>query len=200
MTTRSRASIPALATCLLLGACASTKGDSKPMSQDEMMEKWTEYATPGEPHRKLDPMAGTFRAAIKHRMDADAEWMQDSGTCRNTWTMGNRFLESNFTGTMMGMPFEGRAITGYDNANEKYTGFWYSNFETGLMPPSVGTVDASGRVFTFLRECKDPLTGEWCKSREIVTIKSANEHGMEFHMQQGDAPEFHMMTIAYTRM
>lgn len=192
--------VSTLAAGLLFGACASTHSTSSSMTPAEMQEAWAKYSTPGDKHKLLEPMAGSFRATVKSRMTADAPWEESTGSCENRWTMGGRYLESSFRGSFMTMPFEGHGITGYDNSTGKFNGVWFDNFGTGLMPPSTGTVDASGKVFTYIRECRDPLTGTWTKTREVNTIKSANEHVLEMYMEPEGEPEYHSMTITFTRI
>ncbi len=183
----------------LLAACSSTKNSAPPMSEAEMMAAWSAASTPGAEHKSLDPMVGTFRTAVKSRMGPDAPWTEESGTCENRWVFGGRFLESNFRGTFMGQPFEGRGLLGYDNAGKQFVGFWSDNFSTTLPPISHGQADASGKVITTYREMTDPMTGQWTKMREVVTIVGPSAHRMETYCQQGDAPEYHMMTLEFTR-
>ena len=48
-------------------------------------------------------------------------------------------------------------------------------------------------------EMTDPMSGQWTKMREVVTIVGPSAHRMETYCQQGDAPEYHMMTLEFTR-
>lgn len=193
--------VSTLAAGLLLGACSTTHSStSSSMTPDEMQAAWTKYATPGEKHKLLEPMVGSFRTASKMRMSADAPWEESTGTCDNRWTLGGRFLETNYRGNFMDMPFEGRGFTGYDNSTGRFTGLWFDSFGTGLMPASTGTVDATGKVFTYTREYRDPITGEWTKAREVTTIKSAKEHVLEMYSETDGQPEYLGMTLTFTRI
>lgn len=192
-------SLAALAAAALLASCASTENSAPAMTPDQQMAAWTAYMTPGANHKLLDPMAGTFHAAVKSRMGADQPWSESTGTCENRWIFDGRFLETKFHGTFMNTPFEGRGLTGYDNSSQEFVGFWTDNMSTGLSPISHGKADASGKVITFLREMKHPITGQWTRMRDVTIIEGPNAHRMESYCQQGDSPEYLMMTLNFTR-
>jgi hypothetical protein len=191
--------LPAATLAVLACSCGTTTKSMSEMSPDEIQSAWTTYSTPNEHHKMLEPMVGTFKATVKHRMTADAPWEESTGTCTNKWTMGNRFVETTFKGNFMGQEFDGRGYTGFDNSMGKFVGFWMDSFSTGMAPISTGTCDASGKIFTFEREYDCPITGQPTHLREVLTIKSKDEHMLEVFTQQGSDDEFQSMTITYKR-
>jgi len=188
-----------LACTALFAACSSTKHSAPAMSEAEMMAAWKAAATPGPEHKALDPLVGTFKTVMKSRMSPEAPWTEETGTCENRWVFGGRFLEMNYRGTFDGQKFEGRGLMGYDNTAKQYVGFWSDNFSTGLVPIAHGQADASGKVITTHREFSEPMTGQWCKMREVVTIESPTSHKSDMYCQMGDAPEYHSMSLQFTR-
>ncbi len=200
MHTRTITLLAALLIGVAASACTSTaKRSIADMSEAEMQQAWMAYSTPTEHHQKLQPLVGTFNATVRHRMGDGAPWMESTGTCRNAWTMGNRFIETTYSGPFMGQTFEGRGYTGYDNSQKHYVGTWMDSMGTGMAPISHGTVDATGRVFTFHRDQTCPFTGSPTRMREVLTIKSNNEHTLDMYVSYDGEPEFHSMSIAYTR-
>jgi len=183
----------------LLAGCSSTQNSAATKSPEEQQAAWVAYGTPGANHKLLAPMVGTFRTKVTSRMSADQPWSESSGTCENRWIFDGRFLETDFRGDFQGMPFEGRGMTGFDNSTQEFVGFWTDSWSTGLSPISHGTADASGKVLTLHREMKDPITGAWCKMRDVTTIQGPNAHRMESYCQMGSDPEYQMMTIEFTR-
>jgi hypothetical protein len=192
-------SLPLLALLACAPACSSTKSSAPEMTPEQQMAAWEKHMTPGPNHQLLAPMAGTYRVSVKSRMAADAPWEESTGSCENRWIFGNRFLESSFRGAFAGMPFEGRGLFGYDNTTQKFVGFWTDSMTTGLMPIAQGSADATGKVITLRREMTDPMSGQWSKMREVWTIESPTSHKCDMYCQTGDDPEYHMMTLAFTR-
>ncbi|MCY2961204.1 MAG: DUF1579 domain-containing protein [Planctomycetota bacterium] len=191
--------LAALAAAPLFASCSSTKNSAPAMTPEQQQAAWTAYMTPGANHKLLEPMVGVFHTVVKSRISADAPWTESTGTCENRWILDGRFLETKFHGNMMGQPFEGRGLTGYDNSSQDFVGSWTDNMSTGLAPISHGKADATGKVLTLLREMKDPITGQWTKMRDVTRIQGPNAHQMESYCQQGEAPEFLMMTLQFSR-
>lgn len=189
---------PALVLAAFAAGCSSTKSSAS-MSPEEMQAAWTSYMTPGQNHKLLEPMVGTFRTTVKSRMSPDAPWEESTGSCTNRWIFDGRFLETSYQGSTAGMSFEGRGLTGYDNAAQEFVSFWSDSMSTGLMPISHGSVDATGKVFTYTREMDDPITGVHTKMREVTTVESSKSHRMEWYCHPDDGDEYHMMTIQFAR-
>jgi hypothetical protein len=190
------------AAALLVVACSSTNSDlSKPakeMSPDEMMKKMTELGTPGTAHKKLEPTVGKFNLTVHTWMEPGAPEETSTGTETSEWILGGRFVQSKVEGTMMGQPFSGQGITGYDNATKNYQASWIDSMGTMMMPLSTGTVDPGGKVFTFIVDWTCPIQGP-LHTREVLTIIDNNRHNFEMFNTGGDGKEHRMMLIEYTR-
>lgn len=186
----------------LVAGCSSTHTKHEPkasMSDGDMQAAWAEYATPGSEHKKLEPMIGAFRCNVRMRMSPDQQWTESTGSADARWIYDGRFVESNYRGTFNGQPFEGRSLTGYDNAQDRYVQSWSDNFSTGLAPIAQGTMDEGGRSLTFRSEMKCPFTGERVKMREVTTFEGTGKYRMDSYKTQGDADEFHTMSIEFVR-
>ena len=178
-----------------------TKEETKALpagGMDEMTKKWMEAATPGENHKRLDDMAGTWDATTTVWMEPGKP-STTKGTTEIKWVLGGRFLQQEFSGEMMGMPFNGMGFTGYDNFNKKYIGFWIDNSSTA-MATMEGTADASGRVITMLGKSDDPGTGEHGKTMKYVArLVNKDRHVFEIYdLSRGDK-ETKVLEISYTR-
>ncbi len=210
---RIRLTVPLLVVAALASAGAATaqekpktppageKAGAAPAgmpSQEEMMKKWEAYATPGEAHRKLDVLVGTWTARVKSWMAPGQPPEETEGTAVNTWVLGDRFLEQKYDGTMMGKPFSGIGYTGYDNSKRRYESFWIDNMGTGQMV-STGSCDKTGKVFRATSMMDDPLTGKKTKVEEKTVIVDADTHRMEMSRAGPDGKTFKMLEIVYTR-
>ena len=88
---------------------------AKPEMDPAMMEAMMKAGMPGDPHKLLNSMAGSWTTKATFWMMPGADPTSMEGTSENKWVMGGRYLEQRFSGSFMGMPFEGQGYTGYDN-------------------------------------------------------------------------------------
>lgn len=187
----------------LVAACTATLAfaeDPKPKAAPGQaeMEAMMKAATPGDAHKKLNAMAGTFNADVKMWMQPGAPPAGGAGVAENSWALDGRFLEQHFTGNFMGMPFTGMGFTGYDNIKKKYVGAWMDTMTTSMMISS-GTANADGKSYTFTSTMDDPMTGKSSPVKETVTIVDDDHHTLEMWGAAPDGKMFKMMEIAYTR-
>jgi hypothetical protein len=163
----------------------------------KMMEEMMKAGQPGEMHKKLEPMVGTFDVVTKFRMDPSGEWQSSRGTATEKWALGNRFVQMSFDGQMMGGPFHGEGYLGYNNVTSEYESFWIDTWGTGMMYES-GKGD--GKTITLNGECADPTAGgKKTKMKSVWHITDNNSHSLEMFGADKDGKEFKMMEITYTR-
>ncbi|CAN5185359.1 hypothetical protein BH18GEM1_BH18GEM1_17140 [soil metagenome] len=171
------------------------------MSAEEqaMMQKWAEYATPGEPHQRLASLAGDWTWTSKWWMAPDAPPEESGGTTSSSMSMDGRYLMENYEGSMMGQPFKGHAITGYDNFRDEYVSSWIDNMGTGMMM-SRGTYDPATKTLTMTGAYDDIMTGEKDKPmRGVTTHVDENNMTYEMYITGPDGQEFKTMEIRATR-
>jgi hypothetical protein len=188
---------------LVLMASAASGGDKKkapagPPDEKAMMEAMTKAATPGEPHKKLEVMVGTFDTKVKMWMDPSKPPEESTGTSENRWVLGNRYVQQTYEGTFMGQPFSGLGYTGYDNITKKYTGTWMDSASTAMMNMT-GKADTEGKVMTFNGTVNDPMTGKACKINSKVTVADNDHHTMEMWGPDPSGKVYKMMEITYAR-
>ena len=118
-------------------------------------------------------------------------------TVVNKMIMGGRYQESRHTGNMMGMPFEGYGLLGYDNARKVFVSSWVDNMGTGIMFME-GKWDDKTSTIHFTGKATDATTGKEIGVREIFTLIDANKQKMEMFMTQ-DGKEHKSMEIVFTR-
>lgn len=171
---------------------------AKPAAIDEKaaMEAMQKAATPGDAHKKLEAMVGTFDAKVKMWMDPSKPAEESSGTSENAWVLGNRFVESKYEGTFMGQPFSGIGYTGYDNVTKKYVGTWMDTASTGVMV-SKGTM--TGNVMKSSATMADPMTGKMTTMTMKTSVADNDHHTMEMWGPGPDGKTYKMMEIEYNR-
>lgn len=189
-----------IATGLLLSASMVAQQEHPKMSAEEkkMMEAYQRAGTPGEAHRALEPMVGTWDTVVKFWPAAGAPPQESRGVSETRWILGNRYLEQRFTGTAMGQPFEGIGYTGYDNIKKRYFGTWMDSMSTGIMS-TTGSADKDGKTWTFKGTMDDPVTGKSLPIREKVVVHSRDQHVFEMWSPGRDGKVYKSMEIVYTR-
>jgi hypothetical protein len=193
----------ALASGLAVGAVTfaaqqEKKAAAGPPDQKAAMEAMEKAATPGEEHKKLEAVVGTFDAKVKTWMDPSKPPEESTGTSENTWVLGNRYVQMKYQGTMMGQPFSGMGYQGYDNVTKKYVGTWMDTMSTGIMT-STGKADKSGKTMTMSASAADPVSGKMMKLTEKMTVKDNDHHSFEMWAPGPDGKMVKMMEIEYTR-
>ena len=187
---------------LALFACSTAfAADTPPMSpeQQAMMDKMLKAATPGPQHAMLTRMAGEWSCTVKYQMDPSQPMQEAQSTATITSLMDGRYTQEVDSGQMMGMPFSGMGLYGYDNVIGKYVFTWIDNMGTGIMT-SVGTADASGKVISWVGTTSDPMTGKPSKARMVTTVLDDDHHTFEMYgTPPGAKKEMKMMTIDYVR-
>jgi hypothetical protein len=193
----------AAAALVLLAPLAASAADAPPAQmtadQQAMMQKMMKAATPGPQHEVLNAMAGEWTSTIKFQMDPSAPMQTSTGMSVVTSMMDGRYCQEQATSVMMGAPFSGMGITGYDNVLGKYVAIWIDNMGTGIMK-SEGTADASGKVINWTSVMSDPVTGKPTKERMVTTIADNDHHTLEMYgVPPGGKKEMKTMTIEYAR-
>jgi len=171
----------------------------------EMMAKMMELAKPGENHKVLGELAGTWNYKVKFWMAPGGPPSEASGTAIRKPMFDGRYFQLNVKG-LMDMPgedgkmkkmeFQGMSIEAYDNVKQKFTSSWIDNMGTGIMM-SEGTYDPSAKSFTFNSEM-EPVPGMKTKVREVITVADKDHHKFEWYEDRG-GQEVKTMEINYTR-
>src|SRR5579859_3746178 len=94
-------------------------GSGKSDDERQEMQKRMEAAgTPGPAHKALDALAGNWKTEVKCWMEPGGSPHVSLGTAKASWVLNGRFLKEEFHGEVMGKPFTGRSLMGYDNIKE----------------------------------------------------------------------------------
>lgn len=184
-------------TATLAAAADKPKKMSDADREKAEMEAMMKAATPGEAHKKLGAMIGTFDTSIKLWMKPGAPPAESNGVSTNSWALDGRWVEQRYAGTFMGMPFNGIGYTGYDNIKKKYVGTWMDSMSTSVM---ISTGSAKGNEFTFKSTVDDPMTGTPMPVKEKVTVVDDDHHTLEmWGAAEPGGKVYKTMEITYTR-
>jgi hypothetical protein len=189
-----------LGACALMVSSLVLAQDQPKMSAEEkaQMEAMMKAATPGENHKKLAGMVGTWDATVKmYPMKPGAPVQQSTGTSVNEWVLGGRWVRETFSGNFMGMPFSGIGYTGYDNIKKQYVGTWMDSMSTAVM---TSTGNPTGdKTWEFNSSMDDPMSGKTMPVKSKMTVVDDDHHTMEMWGPAPDGKMMKMMEIAYSR-
>jgi len=173
------------------------KQEGKKMGMQEIMEIYTKVGTPGSPHTKLAKLVGSWTTRTRGWMEPDKPPMESRGACEQKMILGGRYLQQEYTGDMMGAPFSGINILGYNNHTKKYESIWIDSMSTAVYY-FVGPASADGKTIT--QECSydDPVKGPalW---RSVTRIKDDNTIEFEMFITPKGGKEEKMMEMSVSR-
>ena len=176
---------------------ADDKHHEKHMDMDAMMEVWKKLAIPGEPHKLLTSLAGSWTTQTKEWMEPGKPPTETTGTAEMKSLLGGRFLQQEFRGQMMGAPFNGIGIDGYDNLRKKYVTVWMDTFGTGIFSME-GDASPDGKTITLNGSHQIPGGGEM-SHRAVWTIVDKNKFTFIMFGTHPGQKEHKVMEITYTR-
>lgn len=182
---------------LAAGATLAQEAGTPSDEQTAIMEAYQRAATPGPQHAVLVKMAGEFTLTLKMFNEPGAEPEVSTGTSSRRMILGGRYLEETVHASVMGQPFEGRGLTGYDNVTRSWWGSWIDTMSTGIMITG-GDWDEETGVGTFEGEFNDPVTGELQSSRSVIRRLPNGDELMEMYMTTAIG-EVKSMEILYQR-
>ena len=174
-------------------------GSAKPSAdQAEMMKKAEAAGTPGPAHKALEALVGDWKAEVKCWMEPGGAAQVSHATAENNWILNGRFLQQDFHGEMMGKPFNGLSLLGYDNTKQTYNSVWVSDMQTSMFV-SEGKGESGNKVITLEGEASCAATGRTdVPMKTVFRIISPDKH--IFEMYDGSKGQnAKTMEITYTR-
>jgi len=117
---------------------------------------------------------------------------------KGTWTsrmLGEFWCVSDFKGDMMGMPFQGINLRGYDADKQKHVAVWVES-TAPEMSLSEGECSDNCRKITLWSTGKDPVTGQPTRWKMVTEGKSDDEFVLTMSSEGKTGGE---MVMTYTR-
>ncbi|MCA9055869.1 MAG: DUF1579 domain-containing protein [Planctomycetaceae bacterium] len=163
--------------------------------QAAVQEMMMKLAQPGPQHEQFKGLVGEWTCIGRSYEQNPEEPLEWKGTAEFSLLLGGRYLQQDFRGEMPGFKFEGRGITGYDNAQQKYVGTWMDTMSTGIMS-TAGEFDPATNTMTEHAVSHTPA-GEM---KLVMTTIHKSDDAFLFTMSLDTPAGPHkMMEIDYTR-
>ena len=189
---------------LASSAIAETEAQTKPAEAPEVEEADADadlekLGAPGEHHEGFERGVGNWRTETRLWMSPDAPPESSEGSCKAELILGGRFLRQECDGEMMGHPFSGIGVDGYDNYRQQYTSTWIDSMSTS-MSLMTGTCDEKGNC-TYHGRMDDPRTGRLGKTMK-TTIRWLTRDKFVFEMFDAypGGEWYRVLEVAYFRV
>lgn len=176
---------------------ARGSAQEKSMDMRTMMEVYQELAAPGTAHKLLARMAGSWSVRSACWMEPGKPPTESTGISEQKMILGGRFLHQEFSGEMMGGPFNGIGFMGFDNHTGKYVSTWMDTWGTAIYYFE-GTAGADGKTVTQTCDYDDPVRGP-VKWRSVTRIVDDNTLEFEMYSTDRSGTEEKMAEMTYTR-
>jgi uncharacterized protein DUF1579 len=163
--------------------------------QKAEMEAMMKAAALGKQHQWLATLVGKWDFIARVFPAPGAPAMESKGWAERTLMLGGRVLAETVHGEVMGAPFEGHGMSGYDNVTGKFWGTWMDSMSTGPMV-SWGTCDDHGSC-TSTGQYSDPMSGQ-IKSSKMVSKHMGDTEHHEF-WETRDGKEVKTFELEYKR-
>ena len=170
---------------LAAALCAAASGAR---AQEFQMPK------PGPEHELLKKDVGTWDATVEILMPPAPP---SKGVETNTLGPGGLWLIGDFKSEMMGAPFQGHGVTGYNPFKKKYVGTWVDSMSPGLSTTE-GTYDPKTKTMTTWIEGPNP-DGSMMKMRTTSEWKGSDTRVFTMYAPTGPDKEFPALKITYKR-
>jgi hypothetical protein len=185
-----------------IAMAADVKKPTTPATPDAAAQQAAQQAAmqammPGEHHQHMKKLVGEFDYTITMFMPGAAP-QEFKGHRSAKMVMGDRYLDESYTGTFMGMPFEGHGTMAYDNVQKKYLSTWTDNMGTGIMFGS-GMCSNNGTQWDMKADMADPMSGKMVSTRSVTKLVDADHMTMDMFGPGPDGKEMKMMSIAAAR-
>ncbi len=169
----------------------------KDIDMQKMREIYEKVGTPGEPHKLLAKLEGSWTTRNRSWTGPDMPPAESVGTCERKMILNGHYLQEEYSGDMMGIPFTGVSIMGYNNHTKKYETTWCDSMSTGIFKFE-GAASRDGKTIT--QECRfdDPVRGPavW---RTVTRVKDDNTVEFEMYLTPRGKKEEKMMEMTYSR-
>ena len=179
-------------------AVVSAEGTGRPQQDDALVTETLELLrTPSEHHRHLERLIGTWAVEGRYFLPS-GEPTDFRGTIESSSVMDGLFVESRLVAELVGQPYHGRIVDGYDTVTERYVATFFENIGPGIVWAS-GVCEEEGRVRTLMGEVPDPVWGGTYTLRSVHTFIDDDTYRYDAFLAHEDGREFKQMEYVATR-
>lgn len=188
----------AVATTAVAPLAARQEAQEMPPDMAAMYASAAKYTQPGEKHKKLEPYLGRWDVESTVSMGPGNE-MKSSMKVEIAWQIPGRFLEIESKGNLMGLPYQGFGLLGYDNFKQAFVSTWIDNLNTYKLDAQ-GNLGQDGTTLLMYGTLDEYLTGENDKPvKYVYRWKDADHFEFEVHDLAIGETNTCVITMNYSR-
>ncbi len=147
-----------------------------------------------EEMKTLAFMHGEWHVVMEMRMGPEAPWTKTEGTAVITSILSGCANYMQFTGTVMGMPFEGTETSSYNRETGKFESMWIDNMSAHATHMSGAWVDGK-----MVMEGTDLYQGNKLYNRTTSTKLSDDELNWQMESSMDGENYYTGLRMTYTR-
>jgi hypothetical protein len=183
--------IVSIALLTTLAACGSapTEPEHSHLAAVEAGMQEPPMMEPSPEHAMVMQMAGTWDVLV------DSQGFK-SRAVQVMKPVGGFWVAGTWEGDMMGAPFQGHMISGYDPTLKVFTGVWVDSLSPALFH-SAGTWDAATK--TMHATIRGEMAGQEMMMKEVTTHSDDDHYTTTMTMTGPDGVEMTVMTFDATR-
>jgi len=182
----------------LLITCGLHAGETAP-DPAAIQAAMQQMTTPVAEHAALAKTVGDWDVQSSMWMAPGAPPEVSKATATFAALLGGRWIRQDYQGSMMGQPYVGVGMSGYDTVAKEYVATWFDGFSTA---PShmTGASKDGGATITYLSEMKHcPMTGGPLSMRSVLSNESADRMVFTMFNTPKGGTEQKSMELIYTR-
>jgi len=171
------------------------------MSAEELahMQAYMKLMQPGEAHKLLHKYVGTWDTVSKIWMGGpNSPPMESTGSSTFKSVLGGNWIMEEHTGSMMGMPYLGFGMMGYDNYKNLYVSTWYSNMGTELLQMTGSRHPKTG-ITTMYGTMDEPQLNVHGRTVKYVSKPTGDDHFTFSIIDLHAGDDYKVIEISYTR-
>ena len=166
--------------------------------QAAAQQKWMEYMTPSSAHKMMAKSVGEWTTHMEMWSAPGAGSMKSDGVCKSEMILGGRYMQSKYSGTVMGQPFDGISTDGFDNAKQVYVNTWVDNMGTGIMHAE-GKYDDATKTVNYVGTMFDPIQNMDVTYRQTMKMIDDKHMVMEMYNISKDNKEYKSLHVEYVK-
>lgn len=182
-----------------VGETPAMKKPGESPSPDEMkkmMEEYQKSNATGPEHELLKRLVGEWKIATKVYTAPGAPPIEAKGEAEAESAYDGRFVEMEVKGEIMGQPWNGSYVFGFDRFKKEYSLAIWTNVSTALSV-GAGSADASGNVLTYKVHMNDAQGSR--DSRFVIRFAAGGGHVLEAYDTVPGLGEVKVLESTFTK-
>jgi len=192
------AALAVAALCLAGPSFAQQAGGSSPAKAAAVVKAMDNAMTPGDYHKRLEPMIGSFNVRVLIWVDPGKPPIESTASAVSTWVLGKRFVQTMLVGGPSDAAFNAIGYIGYDNAAKLYQAAWMDDGSTAVTLYT-GGFSADGKSATMKASSVNSSTGKPTPLELRMAHGADGGHVTQLWGQGFGTKMFKMMELQYTR-